>query len=461
MCGIAAYAGRQDTVTNILTLMIELQHRGQEASGLAVASTDGEVHSFTNRGTVLEILNAENLLSAVQIRGGIFGGIGHVRYSTSGPFFHYSAQPLVVGNSRYRIAVAFNGTIANYTELAREFSMDRGDGDSTVFANLIYRLAVEFDGDVVEALRVLPEYVVGGYSVAVVTSEPRIVIARDPRGFRPLAYSFTGAEFYAASETSALDAVGAGVWMEVLPGEVISFDGKALEVARASMAECVAPCIFEYVYFSRLDSVFNGVSIYRARFEMGRELAKVAPVEADVVVPVPDSGRAAALGYGRESGMPVEEGIVANKYVGRGFIAPPPVREVVSKLKYGFVKDVLNGRRVVLVDDSIVRGTTMRSIVSRMRSVGAQEIHVRVSSPPFRYPCFMGIDVSSRDELLVWRTVYEKDIAKHVEADSLGYNTLKGLMRATGLATFCAACFTGVYPFGDLKLEDLERMFVR
>ncbi|MEM0371306.1 MAG: phosphoribosyltransferase family protein, partial [Ignisphaera sp.] len=249
-------------------------------------------------------------------------------------------------------------------------------------------------------------------------------------------------------------------WAEVGAGEIISFDGKSLERTH-SIPATFSPCAFEYVYISRLDSVFNNVNIYTARVQMGYELSKMMPVEADIVVPVPDSGRGAAIGYSRGSGIPLEEGLVINRYLGRGFILPPGLRDVVAKLKYGFIKTAIQGKKVILVDDSIVRGTTMAAIASRLRKYGAKEVHIRISSPPFRYPCFMGIDVASRSELLAWRKMDLVDIASYLNADTVAYNTVENIVKSIGINTLCLACFTGTYPFKGLGVEDLEEMFSR
>jgi amidophosphoribosyltransferase len=460
MCGIVGYIGSRDAISTIVSMMFELQHRGQEAAGVAIVSKDGDIYSVVGRGLVSEALSYTNLYKLYKVEGA-FGGIGHIRYATSGGYLDSQVQPIVVGEDRFRVAIVFNGTIANYVQLAKEFDIKAINGDTLVFAQVLYKLAKEFGNDVIEALKVLPNYVIGGYSIAVLTSEPRIVVAKDPRGFRPLSVAVTNEEFFASSETAALDVIGINNWREILPGEIASYDGSSIEFTRTSIPALVSPCIFEYVYFSRPDSIFNGVSIYIARVRMGEELAKNVPANGDVVIPIPDSGRGAAIGFSRESKIPLEEGIVVNKYIGRGFIAPPTYRELVSKLKYGFIRSVIDGKKVILVDDSIVRGTTMRSIVNRLRVYGAKEVHVRVASPPFEYPCFMGIDIASRDELLAWRTMSLTDIAKVVEADSVGYNTLEGLLKSVGLPLVCHACFTGLYPFKGLTVDDLEKMFSR
>ncbi|RLG84611.1 MAG: amidophosphoribosyltransferase, partial [Thermoprotei archaeon] len=235
----------------------------------------------------------------------------------------------------------------------------------------------------------------------------------------------------------------------------------SLEVARVRSRATPTPCIFEYVYFSRPDSFFNGVQVHEARVRMGMELARVAPVDADVVIPVPDSGRSAALGFSRASGIPMDEGLMRNRYVGRSFIMPPGLRELISSIKYGVVRRVVEGRRVVVVDDSLIRGTTMRSIVSLLRRFGAREVHVRIASPPVRYPCFMGIDFPTRRELIASKLGSVEEVARAIGADSLAYNTLEGLLRAVGLPSLCTACFSGTYPFPNLNLEALEKSFAR
>jgi amidophosphoribosyltransferase len=461
VCGIAGYVGTRNIISTIISLLIEVQHRGQEAAGISLIMTDGRIDVVKGRGYVLDVFNEETINTLRIASDNIFGVIGHVRYSTTGEYLEHQAQPVALGDGNYRIAIAFNGTIANYIELAKEFNISSNRGDVFVLAEVIYKLALEYGKDVVEALKVLPYYVIGGYSLAVATSEPRIAIARDPYAFRPLAYAYNECEFVFASETSALECVGFNNWREVLPGEIVVFDGNSVEKTRSTFSAEFSPCIFEYVYFSRPDSIFNSISVYKARIGMGVELALTNPAQGDVVIPVPDSSRPAAIGFSKASGIPLEEGIIANKYVGRGFIAPPFIRDTLSKLKYGFVREAVNGKRVVLVDDSIVRGTTMRSIVRRLREVGAKEVHVRIASPPFRYPCFMGIDISSREELLAWRFSDLKNIAKSIEADSLGYNTVEGLRRAVGLPSACFACFTGIYPFKEFDLEKMEKMISR
>ncbi|MCS7099193.1 MAG: amidophosphoribosyltransferase [Sulfolobales archaeon] len=471
MCGISAYASGTphslaQAARNALLVLAELQHRGQESTGLAVADTGGSIYSARRGSLVHEAL--EDLLGlGGSVNREVFGCVAHTRYSTSGEYGASLAQPVVVGGERFKISIAFNGTIANYREL---FSFARKtyaeelpsyvSNDTQALAYAIYALAKDEKWDVVEALKRLPEYVVGAYSLVALTSEPRLLISRDPRGFRPLAFFSGDREVYAASETSALQ-VFELEWREVGAGHVISFDGASLEITSSRVAVDPSPCVFEYVYFSRPDSYFNGVSIYEARIRMGEYLAREAPAPVDVVVPVPDSGRVAAIGYSLASGVPLVEGIVANKYVGRVFISTPRNRDTLSKIKYGVVRSAIEKKRIVVVDDSIVRGTTMGFLISKLRRSGAEGVHVRIASPPFVCPCFMGIDIASRKELLAWGRSSAENIRDSIGADSLAYNSLKALRRSVDLPRVCHACFSCQYDFPGLSVCELEKMFSR
>jgi len=453
VCGISAFFGFRAPLY-IYRLLIELQHRGQESAGISVLR-NGKLFTAVKKGYVIEAFNPSDLALA-----DVYAAIGHVRYSTTGGYMDAGGQPIEVG-LKPRMAVAFNGNIINYRELSRRLRIEKPMTDTEVLAQLISVLTAENGGDVVEAVRELPYYVVGSYSIAILTSEPRIVVARDPKGFKPLSYSCSDRWFVAASETAALDGVGVDLWHEVQPGEVVSFDGYSLEKTEAHLTDTPTPCVFEYVYFSRPDSYFNGVQVHVARVRMGEALAANAPVAADVVIPVPDSGRSSALGFSRASGVPMDEGLMRNRYVGRSFIMPPGLREALSSMKYGVVRDVVRGRRVVLVDDSLIRGTTMRSIVLLLRRYGAGEVHVRIASPPVRYPCFMGIDFPTRRELIASRLKDPVRIAEVLHADSLAYNTLEAMVDSVGIRPLCTACFSGTYPFKNLNIDQLESIFSR
>ncbi len=455
MCGIAAYYG-PSAVPKIYRMLIELQHRGQESAGISFINKQGRVKTIKGRGLVVEAVPFENLGDT-----GSAHAIGHVRYSTSGGFMDYGSQPVEIG-VKPRISIAFNGNIINYRELGAKIGVKSDNANDTiVLAHLLYKLTLDNNGDVVEAVKQLADYVIGSYSVVVLTSEPRIVIARDPHGFKPLAYSYTGKVFAAASETPALEQARLYEWTELGPGEIVSFDGKGVETTTARRKTVPTPCVFEYVYFSRPDSFFNGIQVHTARVRMGELLGITAPVEADLVIPVPDSGRSAALGYSRSTGLPFDEGLMRNRYVGRSFIMPPGLRELVSDVKYGVIRDSVQGRRIVLVDDSLIRGTTMRSIIRVLRMHGAREVHVRIASPPVRYPCFMGIDFPTRRELIASRTRSINEIAEEIGADTLEYNSLENLKKAVGIPSLCMACFSGVYPFSNMDISQLEKIFAR
>ncbi len=458
MGGVSAYAaGRRrsygQTAEAALLLLAELQHRGQETTGVAALANGGRVSTVKARSPALRLLR--RLLGfRKDVEREAFGCVAHAGDSTP----RGSAQPVVFGNGRSRIALAFDGGIPDYRDahslaarLAPDLVPSHAPGDSHALAQLVYALAREEKWDFVEALRRLPEYVSGAYSLVLLTSEPRLVMARDPGGFRPLAYSYGDGEVYVASETSALDSLDLE-WREVGFGEVVSFDGGSLEVAGARVPAEPSPCVFEYVYMSRPDSYFNGVSVYTSRLRLGERLARVAPVDADAIVPVPDSGRVAAVGYSRSSGIPLVEGIVVNKYVGRVFISSPGERDLVSRLKHGVVRPAVEGRRIVVVDDSIVRGTTLAPLMGKLRRAGARELHFRVSSPPFRCPCYMGVNVASGEELLAWGRSSAEEVGRMLGADSLAYNTLENLELSVGLPRVCSSCFTCSYAHAGASL---------
>lgn len=454
MCGIAAFLG-SNAPSYVYRLLLELQHRGQESAGI----------SYVNSGSISTIVRSGYVLSAIdfsEVRGlNSIAAIGHVRYSTSGDYMSgEGAQPISVGEGKTAISVAFNGNIINYYELSKEFLKRTYRSDSEVIAMLIYELFKDL-GDVVEAVKKLGELVVGSYSLAVLTSEPAVVIARDPYGFKPLAYYFNDGLFIAASETSAIESLGLDVWREVSAGEVVVCSGKSLESLKMHSSAEFTPCIFEYIYFSRPDSIFNGVQVHEARVRMGEYLGRLDDAGIDVVIPVPDSGRSAALGYSMAKGVRLDEGLFRNRYVGRSFIMPPKIREFISSVKYGVVRSVINGRSVAVVDDSLIRGITIKDVINLLRVRGSKGVHVRIASPPIKYPCFMGVDFPSSRELIASRLGDVGKVAKAIGADSLLYNSVDGLKWATGLSGPCLACFTGVYPFKDVDVGYLESIFMR
>ncbi len=459
MCGIAAYLGSAPAAPVVYRLLIGLQHRGQESAGIAVTS-NGSLLVEKGPGMVWEALPQERLVKLEHSPV----AIGHVRYSTTGGYMAEGAQPYTVSGRGLMLALAFNGNIANQREL-RCFLEKEGyrfetSTDTEVLAKLVHYYSIEEGGDVVEGVKQAMRDAEGSFSLVILTPGPRIIVARDPWGFKPLAYAELNHGFVAASETSALEDIGATEWVEVEPGEVIVAEEGCFWRESSGVSRPRALCAFEFVYFARPDTVFGGRIIHEARKDMGRIVARLAPTPADVVVPVPDSGRSAALGFSLETGIPMDEGLVKNRYMGRSFIMPPGVRERIAEAKYGVIRSVIEGKRVALMDDSIVRGTTLKRLIRLLKSRGAREVHVRVASPPIRYPCFMGIDFPTRRELVA-STRTPEEIAEMVGAESLVYNTVEGLCKAIGVEGLCLACFTGKYPIRIPCLEKLEEEFAR
>lgn len=435
-CGIFA-AKTENAGRKTYYALIALQHRGQESAGISIWRN--KVKTIKGLGLVSEVFKRRRL---GQLRSNL--AIGHVRYSTSGAL--NEAQPLEASCCGKHIAIAHNGTLTNFLPLRREYEKkDIGIKFShsidSELLGISFLWHLKETGDEFEAMKNVFTEVRGAYSVAFLF-EGKIIIARDPVGFRPLSYGL-GDGYYFASEDSALRMFNLKI-RDVRPGEVflVDEDVESKVLAREKRAHCV----FEYIYFARPDSTLNGVNVYRARYRMGVELAREDDFKGDVVIAVPDSGRAAAIGYSHESGIPYEEGLIKNRYIGRTFIMPGQFyRELKVRLKLSPVRDVISDRRVTLVDDSIVRGTTMRRIVSLLKGAGAKEVHVRIASPPIKYPCYMGIDIPTRHELIAaWKSVEE--IRKSIGADSLHYLSVEGLKRAVGINELCIACLTGEYP---------------
>ncbi len=439
-CGVFGVFG-DDEAANLTYLGLHsLQHRGQEAAG--ITSSNGE-QLFVHRGLglVQDVFTAttiENLPGSA--------AIGHVRYSTAGGSRIENAQPIAVDCGHGSIAVAHNGNLVDGDRLREELeakgSIFSSSSDTEVFVHLIARSQAETMVDrVADAL----SQVHGAYSLVFLSPE-ELVAVRDPNGFRPLCLGRKGDATVVASEPPAFQLIGAEYVRDVEPGEMIVANKFGMRSLRPFEKEPRKMCIFEYVYFARPDSSFDGISVYEARKRLGAVLAEEQPVEADMVIPVPDSGTAAALGFAKHTGIPYEMGLIRSHYVGRTFIEPSQsIRHFGVRLKLHPVPDLLRGKRVAVVDDSIVRGTTSRKIVKMLRDAGAAEVHLRISSPPTQWPCFYGIDTPSRDELIASRHPPE-DIAKFVTADSLGYLSIEGLRRGVGGKGYCDACFSGNYP---------------
>jgi amidophosphoribosyltransferase len=453
MCGVVGIFGHPEAANLAYLGLYALQHRGQESAG--IVSTDGErLRWVREMGHVGDIFTADRLAHL-----GGFGAIGHVRYSTAGDSSLKNAQPIAVDYAGGSVAVGHNGNLVNAVELRErleaEGSIFQTTSDTEVIVHLIAksreRTLPERAADALRQVR-------GAYSL-VFLSETMMVAVRDPMGFRPLALGKVNDVWVVASESCAFEIIGAQFVRDVEPGEMVIVDEQGLRSVRPFSSTPAHRCVFEWVYFARPDSTIDGRSVYRARERMGRRLAIEHPVEADVVIPVPDSGMAAAIGYARQSGIPYDQGLMRSHYMGRTFIEPSQqIRHFGVKLKLSPVREVLNGKRVVVVDDSIVRGTTSRKIVGMIRSAGATEVHMRISSPPTVGPCHYGIDTPTREELIASHNTITQ-IRDFVAADSVGYLSLPGLYTAVegsrlenGVPKtsdgkgFCDACFSGNYP---------------
>lgn len=440
-CGVAAVAGHRDAANLVYLALYALQHRGQESAG--IAAWDGsELRQHKAMGYVADVFHREEL---VRLAGE--HAVGHVRYSTAGSSTLVNAQPMVAKTHRGRVALSHNGNLVNAAPLRQrledEGAIFQSTSDSEVFLHLIARSrAASLEAAVLESLKAA----VGAFAVAVLC-DGRLFVARDPHGFRPLVMGRLDEAWVVASETCAFDLIGARFVREVAPGEVLELDGEEPRVLRAAASSPFAHCVFEHVYFARPDSRVFGEDVGGARQRMGRQLALEHAVEADVVVAVPDSGVPAALGYSQESGIPYTLGLVRNHYVGRTFIEPrQAIRHFGVKIKLNPVRAAVEGKRVILVDDSIVRGTTSRKIVAMLKSVGAREVHLRISSPPTVGPCHYGIDTPERKELIA-ATHEVEEIRAYVGADSLGYLSEEGMLGCleTRADDYCTACFSGRY----------------
>jgi amidophosphoribosyltransferase len=441
-CGVFGIFGHPDAANLTYLGLYALQHRGQESAGIA-AWNGRRIVAERGMGYVADIFDESRL-------GRLHGSsaVGHVRYSTAGGSLLENAQPIVYNTNKGPLAIGHNGNLVNADEIRRELEAEGSifttSSDTEVFLHLMARS--RRDG-VVEALRDVLSQVRGAYSIVLLAGE-KVIAARDPEGFRPLTLGRLGDALVVASETCAFDLIDAEPVRDVEPGEIVVFDAGGIASASFAMGRRTAHCIFEHVYFARPDSVVFGRPVAESRRAFGKRLAREHPVEADVVVPVPDSGIFAALGYAEESGITYSMGLVRNHYVGRTFIEPKQsIRHFGVKVKLNAVRSVVSGKRVVLVDDSIVRGTTSKKLVRLLKGVGATAVHMRISSPPTLNPCHYGIDTPRRRELIAAKHELE-EIRQFVEADTLGYLSLDGMLTAFGRGEehTCAACFSGRYP---------------
>ncbi len=446
-----------DVASTIYYGLFALQHRGQESCGIAVSETNGpkgKVTSHKGMGLVNEVFTQESL---ERMKGDI--GIGHVRYSTAGASTRENAQPLVLNYVKGTLALAHNGNLINAKELREDLEYTGAIFQTTIDSEVIaYHIARERlkSHTVEEAVRRAASKIKGAFAL-VVMSPRKLVGARDPFGFKPLCIGKRDNAYMIASETCALETIGAEFVRDILPGEVVTItpEGIKSDTSLCPPKEQEARCIFEYIYFARPDSHIDGVSVYTSRIKAGRFLAMDSPVDADLVVGVPESGNAAALGYSMESGIPYGTAFVKNGYVGRTFIKPKQSnRESSVRVKLNVLAEAVKGKRVIMIDDSIVRGTTSDRIVRMLRDAGATEVHVRISSPPFLWPCYFGTDIPERKQLIAYNRTIE-DIRQIIGADSLGYLSIERLEEMAEGLSICKGCFTGKYPM-EPPAEDIR-----
>lgn len=446
-CGVfGAFAPKPEPLAGTAYYALyALQHRGQESCGIVV-NDDGVFSVHKDLGTVNEVFTRE-------VMGSFPTGtmaVGHVRYGTTGGTNRANCQPIVVNHQKGKLALAHNGNLSNAYTLRSELELGgaifHSTSDTEIIAYIITQQRLK-TGSIETAVSRAMDLLDGAYSL-VIMSSAKMIAARDPYGFRPLCYGITeDGTYIIASESCALTAVGAKFERDILPGEILIFDQSGIH---ADCTHCGTKphtaCIFEYIYFARPDSVIDGVSVHAARKNAGRLLARRHPVDADIVIGVPDSGLDAALGYAEESGIPYGIGFIKNKYIGRTFISPGQGNRIDQvKIKLSPISEEVKGKRIVLIDDSIVRGTTSGQIVSLLRSAGAKEIHMRISAPPFRNPCYYGTDIDSREHLIACHHTVE-EIAGIIGADSLGYLEIEDLAGMIGSGCHCHACFSGCYP---------------
>jgi len=459
-CGVVAIYAHPEAEKLAYLGLHALQHRGQESAG--IATSDGmTVRSHRAMGLVADIFIEEFL---TPLRGSL--AIGHTRYSTAGDSALLNAQPILVQSNKGSIALAHNGNLVNASEIRARLegqgSIFQTNSDTEVIVHLI---ALSKEHTLPDAISDALQQVEGAFSLVMISTD-RIFAVRDPRGFRPLAMGRIPSQkgqkqetIVFASETCAFDLIGATYERDVKPGELVVVGPEGISSTFYTKPEPQSSCIFEHVYFSRPDSLVFGRAVQESREQLGRQLAREAPAEADIVVPVPDSGVTAAMGYAAESGIPFRFGLIRNHYVGRTFIEPKQsVRDFGVRLKLNPVRSLLEGKRVVLIDDSIVRGTTSRKIVRMVRNAGAREVHMRISCPPTISPCFYGVDTPSKRELIAANKSIEQ-IREFIGADSLSYLSVDGLKKACGdgqKTTYCSACYTGTYPTNWVDVEEIQ-----
>jgi amidophosphoribosyltransferase len=456
-CGVfGIYVPEQQAARLTFFALYALQHRGQEAAG--IATSDGQIaHVHKGMGLVAQVFNEENLQF---LRGHL--AIGHTRYSTTGSPQLRNTQPYIVETLDGPLAIGHNGNLINAPQLRREL-LERGVGlhTSTDSEMIIHLLAGAGGHDWLTRIRILMAKAEGAYALTILTRDA-VFGVRDPWGLRPLALGKLQNGYALASESCAFATIGAEMVREIQPGEIVRIDENGYQITQGAPPQQLAFCTFEQIYFARPDSVLNGKLVHQVRQQLGRQLAREAPAEADIVVPVPDSGTPHAIGYAQESDITYSEGLIKSRYIGRTFIQPTDqLRKVGVAMKFNPLPQNLAGQRVVLVDDSIVRGNTSGPLVQLLRRAGAEEVHVRVSCPPIRFPCFMGVDMASQSELIAAHKNLE-EIRAHIGADSLAYLSIAGMLEALGEESgYCNACFTGEYPFATpiplIELQEKEK----
>lgn len=447
-CGVFGIYGNPNAANLTYLGLYSLQHRGQESAG--IASSDGEhIYRYAGMGEVNEVFNKEDIDNLAGCMA-----IGHNRYSTTGSSYLRNAQPFRATSVLGPIVLSHNGNLTNAgtirCELEKKGTIFQTTIDSEVIVHLMARSEKD---DIMDALICSLKQIKGAYSLLVMNRD-RLFAVRDPHGFRPLSLGKLEGGWVVASETCAFDIIGATYERDVQPGELIEITSSGVRSFFPFEKQDESLCIFEYIYFSRPDSRIFGESVYDMRIKLGRMLAKQSPVEADIVVPIPDSSNCAALGYSKESGIPFELAMIRSHYIGRTFIEPTQkIRDLGVKLKFNVVASVVKDKRVVVVDDSIMRGTTMRKIIKMFRNAGAKEVHVRISAPPTIFPCYYGIDIPTRSELIAATHTLE-EICKYLRVDSISYMTIDTLIEAVNCPSqkYCTACFDGCYP---CKLDDM------
>jgi amidophosphoribosyltransferase len=457
-CGIFGIHGHREASKLTYFGLYALQHRGQESAGIAVVK-DGRLNGHKGMGLVSDVFDMTHLKALAGE-----AAIGHVRYSTTGSSVFFNAQPFVVHHRHRSYAVAHNGNIVNAHTLKKDLeeagSIFQTTMDSEIFLHLLVKnLKLGFEGALVESVNRLQ----GAFSFAVLTSRGELIGVKDPHGFRPLCLGRLNGAYILASETCALDLVNAELVRVVDPGEIVIISDKGVKSIKAQCPARSAFCIFEFIYFARPDSNIFGRNVYQIRKAHGRRLAREAPVDADLVMPFPDSGNYAAIGYAEESGIPFEMGMIRNHYVGRTFIQPTQsMRDFGVRVKLNPVRELLKGKEIIIVEDSIIRGTTVKTRVKALRELGVKRIHMRVSGPPHRFPCHYGIDFSTKGELIAASKTVD-ELRDYLGLDSLYYLSLEGLLESTGVRNpennFCKACFDGCYPVpfdGSLSKDCLE-----